>query len=102
LGAKLLSLILYSDATTTNTLGKNQLHPIYVSIANIPTWRRNKQDAKQLLVYLPILDPAISEKTSAFKNIAREVFHRSLQILLKPVINLKNDGIDLLIKNERI
>ena len=35
--AKLLSIILYSDATTTDTLGKNQLHPIYVSIGNIPT-----------------------------------------------------------------
>jgi hypothetical protein len=41
-GAKLLSLILYSDATTTDTLGKSQLHPIYLSIGNIPTWRRNK------------------------------------------------------------
>jgi hypothetical protein len=36
-GAKLLSLILYSDATTTDTLGKSQLHPIYLSIGNIPT-----------------------------------------------------------------
>jgi len=36
-GAKLLSIILYSDVTTTDTLGKNQLHPIYVSIGNIPT-----------------------------------------------------------------
>src|SRR5438270_4091664 len=51
-GAKLLSLILYSDATTTDTLGKSQLHPIYLSIGNIPTWRRNKPDAKQLLGYL--------------------------------------------------
>jgi hypothetical protein len=101
IGAKLLSLILYSDATTTDTLGKNQMHPIYVSIGNIPTWRRNKQDAKQLLAYLPILGPAIGEKTSAFKNLARGVFHKSLQILLEPIINLKN-GIDLLIKNESI
>ena len=35
-GAKLLSIILYSDATTTDTLGKYQLHPIYLSIGNIP------------------------------------------------------------------
>ena len=96
-----MSLILYSDATTTDTLGKNQLHPIYVSIGNIPTWRRNKQDAKQLLAYFPILGPAIGEKTSAFKNLARGVFHKSLQILLEPITNLKN-GIDLLIKNESI
>ena len=59
-GAKLLSLILYSDATTTDTLGKSQLHPIYLSIGNIPTWRRNKPDAKQLLGYLPILEAVSS------------------------------------------
>ncbi|RHZ88705.1 hypothetical protein Glove_21g36 [Diversispora epigaea] len=46
--ANILSIILYSDATTTDTLGKSSLHPIYVSLGNIPTWRRNKEDAKQL------------------------------------------------------
>jgi hypothetical protein len=37
-GAKLLSLILYSDATNVDTLGKSQLHPIYVTIGNIKNW----------------------------------------------------------------
>ncbi|PKY41153.1 hypothetical protein RhiirA4_454676 [Rhizophagus irregularis] len=32
---KLLSIILYSDATNVDTLGKSQLHSIYVSIGNI-------------------------------------------------------------------
>jgi len=54
-GSYLLSLILYSDATNVDTLGKSQLHPIYISIGNIVNWRRNKSDAKQLLGYLPIL-----------------------------------------------
>src|SRR5215471_20650194 len=58
MGGKLLSIILYSDATTTDTLGKSQLHPIYLSIGNIPIWRCNKLDAKQLLGYLPILEAA--------------------------------------------
>ena len=40
--AKLLSLILYSDATNVNTLGKSQLHLIYMIIGNIKNWRRNK------------------------------------------------------------
>ena len=35
IGAKLLSLILYSDATNVDTLEKNALHPIYVTIGNI-------------------------------------------------------------------
>ncbi|GBC17182.1 hypothetical protein GLOIN_2v1838758 [Rhizophagus irregularis DAOM 181602=DAOM 197198] len=34
--SKLLSIILYSNATTTDTLGKSQLHPIYITLGNIP------------------------------------------------------------------
>jgi hypothetical protein len=102
-GAKLLSIILYSDATTTDTLGKSQLHPIYVSLGNIPIWRRNKQDAKQLLGYLPILEAAnlTQKKSLAYKNLVRETFHKSLRHLLEPIISLKN-GIKLFVKNENI
>ncbi|GET62654.1 hypothetical protein GLOIN_2v1783703 [Rhizophagus irregularis DAOM 181602=DAOM 197198] len=91
-GSKLLSIILYSDATTTDTLGKSQLHPIYISLGNIPIWRRNKQDAKQLLGYLPILE-------AANKDLVCDTFHKSLRHLLEPIILLK-DGIDLFINNE--
>lgn len=90
----MLSIILYSDATTTDTLGKSQLHPIYISLGNIPTWRRNKLDAKQLLGYLPILK-------AANKELVREVFHKSLRHLLEPIILLK-DGVDLMVNNEKI
>ena len=102
MGAKLLSLILYSDATTTDTLGKSQLHPIYLSIGNIPAWRRNKFDAKQLLGYLPILKPisSLEKKTAAFKNLVRETFHKCLHHLLEPIISLK-DGVDLSVNNEK-
>jgi hypothetical protein len=37
-GSKLLSIILYSDATNCDTLGKSSLHPIYISLGNILTW----------------------------------------------------------------
>ena len=77
-----------------NTLGKSQLHPIYVSLGNIPIWRRNKLDAKQLLGYLPILE-------AASKDLVREVFHKSLRHLLEPIISLKN-GIDLVVNNEKL
>lgn len=93
---------MYSDATTTDTLGKNQLHPIYMSIGNIPTWRRNKQDAKQLLGYLPILE-AINDsekKSSTFKNLVRKTFHDSLQHILEPAFS--EYGIELLINNENL
>ncbi|RHZ65110.1 hypothetical protein Glove_319g91 [Diversispora epigaea] len=35
LEAHILSIILYSDATTTDSLGKSSLHPIYISLGNI-------------------------------------------------------------------
>src|SRR5436305_2517245 len=95
-GAKVLSLILYSDATNVDSLGKSNLHLIYLSIGNIKNWRRNKQDAKQLLGYLPILEASDnSEKQKdKFKNACRESFHNSLELLLDPILKLKN-GINL-------
>ncbi|GES98223.1 hypothetical protein GLOIN_2v1488317 [Rhizophagus clarus] len=64
----------------------------YITLGNIPIWRRNKQDAKQLLGYLPILE-------AANKDLVRDTFHKSLRHLLEPIILLK-DGIDLFINNE--
>jgi len=63
-----------------------------MSIGNIPAWRHNKPDAKQLFGYLPILDKELG------KNKIRETFHDCLKYLLEP-INSEN-GIDLLINNE--
>ncbi|RHZ90075.1 hypothetical protein Glove_8g11 [Diversispora epigaea] len=101
--ACILSLILYSDATTTDTLGKSSLHPIYISLENIPTWRRNKEDAKQLLGYFPILFVKNEkEKTSPeFKKLVRETFHKSLKFLLDPLFENEN-GIDYKINNRII
>ena len=49
----LLSIIIYADATTCDHLGKTSEHPIYISLSNIPSWLRNKPDAKILIGYLP-------------------------------------------------
>ena len=75
LGSKILSIILYSDTTNCDTLGKSQLHPIYLSLGNIPTWHRNKQDAKQLLGYFLI----IKSTASVTKQKARQTFHNCLK-----------------------
>ncbi|RHZ85218.1 hypothetical protein Glove_69g42 [Diversispora epigaea] len=101
--ACILSLILYSNATTTDTLGKSSLHPIYISLENIPTWRRNKEDAKQLLGYFPILFAKNDkEKISLeFKKLVCETFHKSLKFLLDPLFENEN-GIDYKINNRII
>ncbi|RHZ87458.1 hypothetical protein Glove_34g80 [Diversispora epigaea] len=100
--ANILSIILYSDATTTDTLGKSSLHPIYVSLGNIPTWRRNKEDAKQLLGYLPILSAKNEKekKSSEFRELARETFHNSIKFLLDPLF--QGDGVDFNIYDKDI
>ncbi|RHZ64408.1 hypothetical protein Glove_325g21 [Diversispora epigaea] len=103
--AYILSIILYSDTTTTDTLGKGSLHPIYISLGNIPTWRRNKEDTKQLLGYLSILSvkDEREKKSSEFKKLVRETFHNSIKFLLDPLFtNDDDDGdsIELKIDNE--
>ncbi|RHZ55434.1 hypothetical protein Glove_415g2 [Diversispora epigaea] len=99
-GSNLLSIILYSDATTTDTLGKSSLHPIYISIGNISTKRRNKSDAKQLLGYLPILKAKdkSEKKSKDFKKLVRLTFHNSMKFLLDPLFAEK--GIDLEVDNK--
>ncbi|RHZ72447.1 hypothetical protein Glove_242g192 [Diversispora epigaea] len=101
--AYILSLILYSDATTTDTLGKSSLHLIYISLENKPIWRRNKEDAKQLLGYFLILFAKNEkEKTSPeFKKLVRETFHKSLKFLLDSLFENEN-GIDYKINNRII
>src|ERR1700722_15997952 len=88
--SKLLSIILYSDATNVDTLGKSNLHSIYVSIGNIKNWRRNKPDAKQLLGYLPILKASdnTEKQSENFKIAARQAFYKSLEVLLDPFLSL--------------
>jgi len=93
-----LSIILYSDATNCDTLGKSQLHPIYMSLGNIPTWRRNKQDAKQLLGYLPI----IKTSSNLDKQQVRQTFHKCLEIILKLIQTLSETSINLLLNNKYI
>ena len=100
--AKLLSIILYSDATNVDTLGKSQLHPIYMSIGNINNWRRSKSDAKQLLEYLPILKSHdnTERKSNNFKMTVRKAFHESLKVLLEPILSSKDNGLDLTLNKE--
>ncbi|RHZ90103.1 hypothetical protein Glove_8g76 [Diversispora epigaea] len=99
-GSNLLSIILYSDATTTDTLGKSSLHPIYISIGNISTKRRNKSDAKQLLGYLPILKAKdkSEKKSKDFKKLVRLTFNNSMKFLLDLLFAEK--GIDLEVDNK--
>ncbi|CAG8797546.1 6300_t:CDS:1, partial [Racocetra fulgida] len=54
-GAHVMPIILYSDATLCDHLGKTSRHPVFMTLGNIPLNRRNKVDAKILLGYIPNL-----------------------------------------------
>ena len=99
--AKLLSLILYSNAINIDTLGKSQLHSIYMTIGNIKNQRHNKSDVKQFLGYLLILSASdnTDKKSSKFKKAVRESFYNSLKILLDSILK-SDDGIDLVLQDE--
>ncbi|RIB13987.1 hypothetical protein C2G38_2196350 [Gigaspora rosea] len=88
LGQHLLSLILYSDATTLNHMGKSSGHPMFLSLENISNHQRNKPESKALIGYLPILK-AIDSKTknsNKFRMAQREVFQKCLSTLLEPIV----------------
>ena len=89
--AKVLSIILYSDATTCDHLGKSSKHPIYLTLGNIVSWRRNKPDAKVLLGYLPQLKAKTnSQKRSKNYRLAKRVLYQhALDILTRPLLDYK-------------
>jgi len=91
---KLLSIILYSDSTNCDHLGKSQQHPVFISLGNIKARCRNKPDAKHILGYFPIIK-ATSErerKSLEFKNIVKTAFSESLKIMLGPLFNNNNQN----------
>ena len=88
----LLSIIIYSDSTTCDHLGKTSEHPIYISLGNIPAWLRNKPNSKVLVGYLPKLKAKDNptRNSESFRKLQRQVFQRCLRILLSPILN-QND-----------
>ena len=54
-GQQLLSIIIYSDASTLDNLGKLSGHPVFISLGNIPNFQRQKPKVKTIVGYLPVL-----------------------------------------------
>ena len=97
---QLLSIIIYSDSTTCDHLGKTSEHPIYISLGNIPNWMRNKPNSKVLVGYLPKLKAKdnTTKNSEFFRRLQRQVFQRCLRILLSPVLN--QTDMYFVVKNE--
>jgi hypothetical protein len=102
--ANIISIILYSDATTCDQLGKTSEHPVYLTLGNIPSWRRNKPDAKVLLCYLPILKAKTNseKKSKNFLMAKKALFHYAFDIMMRPLLPYKDVGFDLQTNNGQL
>ncbi|RIA82859.1 hypothetical protein C1645_834702 [Glomus cerebriforme] len=47
MGAKVLAIIVYSDSTNCDQLGRKSEHPLSITFGNISGWRRQKLDAQR-------------------------------------------------------
>jgi hypothetical protein len=68
-------------------------------------WRRNKEDAKEFLGYLPILftNNESEKKSLSFKKKVQETFHKLIEFLLDSLFNEKNNnGIDFEVNGKNI
>ena len=81
---------MYSDATTLDHFGKSSRHPIFVTIGNIPSYLRDKPEAKALVGIIPILEGSKQQKeTKEFCEAIRTTFINALKFFLH-LFELKN------------
>lgn len=100
---KLLSVILYSDATTCDRLGKTKMHPVYMSLGNIPHVRRQKKDAKCLVGYIPIIEDLPLDEINSSHNVTTtrlrtaviDCFHSCMAVLLEEFEDNYRNGVTL-------
>ena len=62
----LLSIILYSDGTTFDGLGKTSGHPVFLTLGNVPNWVQNLPESKILLGFLPKVQDSGIKTTEVF------------------------------------
>ena len=82
----LLSIILYSDATTFDGLGKTSGHPVFLTLGNLLNSFRNLPEAKVLLGFLPKVQDSGIKTTESFRNFQRETFHKCFKVMLRPLL----------------
>lgn len=93
----LLSIILYSDATTLDGLGKSSGHPVFLTLGNLPNRIRNSPESKVLLGFLPKVQDSGIKTTDSFRSFQRETFHKCFDIMLRPLL-VKPDSLHFGIK----
>ncbi|KAI9352683.1 hypothetical protein BDR26DRAFT_961495 [Obelidium mucronatum] len=93
--AKLLAIMVYSDATQLDGGGKVSEHPIYLTLSNIPLEFRNKPKTKVLVGFLekPWGKLGRSERDSdAHRGFIRDMYHSAYQVLFMEIKKYQERG----------
>ena len=98
---KVLSIILYSDSTTCDHLGKSSEHPVYLTLGNIPNWRRHKPDSKVVVGYLPKIKAKTDseKKNNDYQLAKRIIYQQSFEIMTKSLLDYKDCGMKIITPN---
>lgn len=80
--------MIYSDAILYDSLKKFCQHPVFLTLGNIPGWKRNKPEAKELLGYLPVIQSRsmLTKNSQEFRRLCYNVNQKYYYILC---LNLK-------------
>ena len=95
----LLSIILYSDATTFDGFGKSSGHPVFLTFGNLPNRVRNSSESKVLIGFLPKVQDSGIKTSESFRNLQRTVFHKCFSIMLRSLLE-KPDGLYFAVKGQ--
>src|SRR5271170_2157938 len=79
----LLSIILYSDATTFDGLDKTSGHPVFLTLGNLPNWYRNLLETKVVLDFLPKIQDTGIKVSKEFLKFQQEIYLKIMLVSLQ-------------------
>ncbi|KAG8679650.1 hypothetical protein FRC08_016837 [Ceratobasidium sp. 394] len=92
--ATVVGIIVSSDETKLTTFsGDKKAHPVYISLVNHnkAVRRRISKQANMLVGYLPVPKLDCEPNKEKRRKIRREVFHKCMELLLKPLADVCNN-----------
>eukprot|EP00301_Raphidiophrys_heterophryoidea_P015780 c24618_g1_i1.p1 GENE.c24618_g1_i1~~c24618_g1_i1.p1 ORF type:complete len:150 (-),score=6.53 c24618_g1_i1:359-808(-) len=99
--APLLAVIMYADETTFN-LEWGKVHPVYVTLGNLPISIRNKPEGKRLYGFIPVIKPrARYGSNKKARLFALQTLQQAFSHLLQPIrdrahgIVMRSEGKDV-------
>ncbi|KAJ7583439.1 hypothetical protein C8J56DRAFT_1096646 [Mycena floridula] len=96
--ATIISVIIASDKTQLSTFsGDKAAWPVYITIGNISKDVRRQPTAHATILagYLPVTKMGYFPKGDARREASHALFHQCMSILLKPLIEAGQDGVEM-------